>query len=128
MFQNFFLNGSIIAIVMMEFASFMAFKIGRDWQLDPRRMYTPGIIHRSIFIPFVFAAAPLSIWIGIYVGVYDGWMAGIIMWVIVQLIGSFVLSILLTRMRFLYAPFALLAIPACIAGYYLSIDTILHGN
>ncbi|QOV64013.1 hypothetical protein [Kosakonia pseudosacchari] len=125
MFTTFAQQGSFTALVLMEFASFMAFSIASDWQKDPYRLHTPGLVHQWIFIPFVFACIPLSIWLGVYIGWYEGWLGGVTGWVLVQIISTFVLRTILIKCRILYAPLAVLMIPACIAGYWISIKDII---
>ncbi|MEA9390590.1 hypothetical protein SJI19_08550 [Acerihabitans sp. TG2] len=38
-------EGRFTALVLMGFASFMAFHIASDWQKDPHRLQTPGLVH-----------------------------------------------------------------------------------
>ncbi|MEN3753705.1 hypothetical protein ABC733_16935 [Mangrovibacter sp. SLW1] len=125
MFTTFAQEGSFTALFVMEFASFMAFQIASDWQKDPHRLQTPGLVHHWIFIPFVFACIPLSIWLGVYIGLYEGWIGGFTGWVLAQIIGTFALRTILVKCRMLYAPLAVLMIPACIAGYWISIKDII---
>ena len=125
MFATFAQQGSFSALILMEFASFMAFSIASDWQKDPHRLHTPGLVHQWIFIPFVFACIPLSIWLGVYIGWYEGWIGGLIGWILVQIISTILLRKILIKFRILYAPLAVLMIPACIAGYWISIKDII---
>ena len=60
MFTTLTQQGSLTALVLMEFASFMAFYIASDWQRDPHCLHTPGVVHHWIFVPFVFLAYPFQ--------------------------------------------------------------------
>lgn len=125
MFTTLTQQGSLAVLFLMEFASFMAFYIASDWKSDPHCLHTPRIVHHWFFVPFVFASIPLSIWIGIYIGWYEGWLGGVVGWFLAQVIGTFVFRTILIKCPMLYAPLAILMIPSCVVGYWISIKDII---
>lgn len=124
MFQEFFNNGSLLAVLLMVYAGNVMMEALRRDRLDPHGINSPLIIKHPVSALFMVASIPCAIWPAIYIGLYSGWIAGIISWIVLQFFGAIATVGLGMRGPALGLHF----IAACIAfpvGYYLSLTSLI---
>ena len=125
MFDDFFSHGSILAVLLMEYAACaMAEAIRLKSMGRLGYLHAPGLIYHPLATLFMVGAMPCVLWPAIYVGLYSGWIAGLVAWVLLQAIGA--AMTLLFGIRGPLLGFHYIA--ACVAypvGYYLSIRTLV---
>lgn len=72
MFDNFFQNGSIIAVALMTYGGQVIMEALKRDRADPNGLRSPGIIKHPLSALFMFAAIPCAFWPAIYIGLYRG--------------------------------------------------------
>lgn len=123
MFDEFFAEGSVLAVLLMAYAANVMFESLRIQHSDPTGFYTPQIIRGSFGSIMALGSVPTVIWPAIYIGLYSGVLAAIISWLVLQVFGAWITLRLGLRGSLLGLHF----IAACIAypiGYYLSYSTL----
>lgn len=123
MFDQFLLQGSLLAVAIMGYTNSVMFHVARLNRIDPYGLYfAPSILQHPISDLFFIAAIPCAIWPSIYIGLYDGWIAGIFSWFILQVGIAIILPIIRGMAIGLHFILACTLYPI---GYYLSISSLL---